>query len=41
MPENKRRAVDILASIFEPGKGENVAINRSQEQIEEDASSLL
>ncbi len=40
-PENKRRAVDVLASIFESGKGENVAINRSQEQIGEDASSLL
>ena len=40
-PENKRRAVDVLASIFEPGKGGNVVINRSQEEIGEDASSLL
>ena len=40
-PENKRRAVDVLASIFESGKGKNVAINRSQEQIGEDTTSLL
>ena len=40
-PENKRRAVDVLASIFEPGKGGNVVINRSQEHIGKDVSSLL
>lgn len=40
-PENKRRAVNVLTSIFEPKKEEELVIIRSQEQIEQDISPLL
>ena len=40
-PEDKRKAVNVLASIFEPRKEENVVINRSQEKIYDGTTSLL
>jgi integrase len=40
-PENKRRAVDVLASVFEPKKQENIAINRPHEESGEGISLLL
>jgi integrase len=40
-PENKRRAVNVLASKFEPKKQENIAINRSHEENAEAISPSL
>lgn len=41
IPENKRRAVNVLASIFEPEKEEKSIIIRSQEQKDETVTYLL
>lgn len=40
-PENKRHAVNVLASAFKPEKKEKVVINRSQEQIITHVNPLL
>jgi integrase len=40
-PENKRKAVDVLASVFEPKKQENIAINQPHEENRETISPLL
>jgi len=40
-PENKRRAVNVLVSMFEPEKKGKVVIKQSQEQYDDSATSLL
>lgn len=40
-PENKRKAVNALASMFDAPKGKNIVTNRSQEEIKESTTPLL
>ena len=40
-PENKRKAVNALASMFDSPKGKKIVTNRSQEEIKEDITPLL